>query len=394
MRKLKLLGIIVIIMIIALIYFSANLMNQKNTLNNIETSGDVDITKENISEVLNNGRSILEYNGYVYYLNVYNVSGDGFANKICRRKLIENSKEEVLYDGRQYKIGERLIIFNNNLFFNISGQTLYINLDDLSIIKNYNKGVLYSIQDGKIIYEYQGKIYKGEYYKNTLAIKSTSSIATVSPNFMFEDEKNLYFYSTNSDKSKSFFYINKEKQILKILNRMYLGDADKLNVVDYIQSNDNIYIVVEKNKGKNVKEYVLKAMKKDESETKTFILDNNFQRLLYVSKDKVYINYGDSLHEYSYKSNSISEFSDNKKYEEFYDLKLNGKNIELYKNNEPFSIILRSIENEINNVKIYEIGNNIYLKFDLMYNETKVYEHMFFRIKKDGSNLERLNNTF
>ena len=66
MKKLKLLGALVMILLICLIGLSSSLNNEV-TYN----SGDstvVDITKENVDEVYNSGGSILEYDGYIYYL--------------------------------------------------------------------------------------------------------------------------------------------------------------------------------------------------------------------------------------------------------------------------------------------------------------------------------------
>ena len=395
MKKIKFVGLLVIILIVALISFSASL-SIKEEENKIKEPPRVDVTKENTHEVFNNGGSILEYNGYVYYLNVKNSSTDGFSNKICRRKLKENSKEEVIYDAMQYKLNDRLMIFNNNLFFNVAGQTLYMNLEDLNVIENYNKGILYSIQNGKIIYAYQGKIYKGEYYSNTLAIKSSSAIATVYPEFMFEDEKNLYFYSNNEDGSKSIFNVNKESQVLKILNRIYLGNAKKIEIIDYIQSNDNIYIAFEKTKSNDLKEYLIQRINKIDNSVNLVTLDDAFESFVDVSKENAYMKLKDSstLYEYNSKKDEITKLDNSKVINDMYILKLNGKNIELYNNEKLLSIILRSIEGSIQNINIEEVGEYLYLKFDLIDNQNSSYEYMFYRLKRDGSNLEKLNDTF
>ncbi len=76
MRKLKVLLLIVIILLIFLIVLSANINNDSP---NVTDKGNtkVDVTKENKVEVFNNGGSILEYNGYVYYIKTQKVSRRG-----------------------------------------------------------------------------------------------------------------------------------------------------------------------------------------------------------------------------------------------------------------------------------------------------------------------------
>lgn len=394
MKILKFSAVLVIILLFALIAYSSSI--DITIKEEDEETRRADVTKENVSEVINNGGSILEFNGYVYYLNMKNSSGEGFSNKICRKKLEENSEEEVIYDANQYRIDDRLMIFNNNLFFSIVGQTSYINLEDLKTLQSYNKGILYSIQNGKIIYAYQGKVYRGEYYPATLAIRTIEPIATVSPNFLLEDDNNLYFYGNNDDGSKSIFSVNKESQSLNILDRIYLGDATKIDIVDYTQSDDDIYLAIEKNMGNNLKEYTLRKISKDRSNFESITLNENFERFVGATKENVYYELKNSgiFYKYNVNKNEVEKLENNEADENIYTLKLNGKNVELYNKNELFATILRSIDYSVSNIKIEEIGEYIYLKFDLVDSKNNLEEYNFWRLKKDGSNLERLNNTF
>ena len=296
MRKIKLLGLVVCVMLICLIIISSK---NNNTINNQNRNNNVNLQKENIEEVINNGKSALQYNGYLYYVKRTISPESGYNNKLCRRNL-ENNEEEILYDANQYKIEDRLMIFNNNIFFSMIGQTYYINLENTNHIKEYNKGILYSIGDGKLIYEYNNNLYKGTYYVKTLAINSITPIAEVSSNCIFEDDQNIYFYRDNLDYSKSIISINKENQTVKVIDEIY-----------------------------------------------------------------------------------------REKMENIYSLKLNGKNISLYKNDEVLVALQRSVEKEISNTVIEEFEDYIFVRLELGYEEDR--EIMLWKVLKDGTNVEKLN---
>ncbi len=362
--------------------------------NNDSTTTKVDVTMPNKTEVVNNGGNILEYDGYVYYLAIQNDSSKGFKNKICRRSLKDGSKAEVLYDGGQYVINERLFIFNHNLFFSISGQTLYINLENKNKTELYNSGVLYSMQDGKMIYSHQNRIYKAEYYHATLAIRSVKPIVNAISTFMFEDENYLYFYSSNEDNSKSIFSIHKGTQTVKILTRFYLEDAKRIELPTYIDLKDEICCY--KIEWKNEKEAIFSLVRvnKETGDTKSILLDKEVERFLGASEENLYFESASTIYTLHLDTEEISEGLEENSEQNLYTLKQNGKNIVLYKNDEMQSIILGNIEKQISNVKLKEIGEYVYIEFDVLEDVSNVKEYMLWRIKKDGSGLERLNQTF
>lgn len=387
MKKIKLLGLIVCIALIYLIFIgtSNNEDNNESSQNESESNGRVDVQKENVEEVVNNGGSVLKYNGYLYYVSSTNTDENGFNNKLCRRQL-ENDTEEILYDAERYKISDRLIIFNNNLFFSMVGQTYYINLDNTNYIDEYNKGILYTIGDGKLIYAYNNNLFKATYYLKTLAINSISSIATLNPNFMFEDNKNLYFYSDNSDNSKSIVSVNKEKQTVKVLDRIYLGENSKLNIIDFKESKNYIYLILEKD------EYEIRRIAKDGEKVELANINSKPSEIVYTIEDNLYykLNNYSTLYEYNEKENKILEVESTLNSPSVYYLKLTGKNISLYKNESEIITILRDVEKVLNNVSIEEIEETLYIRFDLNVGEQR--EIMFWKVNKDGSNLERINN--
>lgn len=352
MKKIKLLGLIVAIALIYLIFTGTT--NRKNEITpnqNINLPNNiVNIGKENVEKVINNGGSVLKYNGYLYYVSAKNTEDEGFNNALYRKNL-KDGKEELLFDGERYRIENRLIIFNNNIFFSMVGQTYYINIENPYKISEYNDGILYTIGDGNLIYAYNNNLFKATYYEKTLAIKSITTIATLDPNFMFEDEENLYFYSLNEDNSISIINVNKKSQTVNILDRIYSKTNNKIEVENFKDFNDYIYITL-----KNEQYETIKISKK-ENESEVLNISEKPSEMLYTNND-------------------------------FY-LKKSGKNISLYKNEEKIVTILRDIDETLNNIVIEYIEDILYIRFDL--NEGQKRNIMFWKVNKDGSNLERIN---
>lgn len=394
MNKIKILAFAICLVLLGLIFFTSGTdKNQTDNKNNITA----DVTKENVGKVINNGGSVLEYDGYVYYIKATNSKENGFNNKICRRN--KEDKEEVIYNAKSNKINDRLIIFNNNIFFSVVGQTYYANLENIRYVKEYNRGVLYYIDNGNIIYAHNNNIFKATYYKNTLAINSIKEIATCIPNFMFEDNENLYFYSNNSDGSKSIISVNKENQIAKVLDRYYALEGKNLSLFDYKISEDYIYLVLDFGipEGIDIEHYDYKILRisKDGSEKESIDLNYAPSKYNYVYKNNFYFKYnseGSKTHEYNHKNNKISMIENEKGDYTFYDVNVYNfsKKIQLTKNGEDFIILQEGVAGDISNLKIQEVEEYIYITFDLTNNSQR--EIMQWRVKTDGTNLERLNN--
>jgi hypothetical protein len=271
---------------------------------------------------------------------------------------------------------------------------LFINLYDFNTIKSYNSGILYNIQNGKVIYGSEGKIYRGQYYPKTLSIHSTSAIASANSTLMFEDETDLYFYSDNKDNSKTIFSINKERQDLKVLERINLGDNKKHKVIDSIQSEKYLYVALENMKADNKIEYMIRKIAKDGSKVDFIIVSNGFSEFIEAEKELVYYRgiEQNRLYEYNSKDNEIKETTNLKN--DFWILKKNNTDIDLYKNDEKIVNVISNTLFNFSNIQIEEIGEYIYIKFDLVNDDNSLEEFMFWRLKKDGTKLERLNNTF
>lgn len=391
MNKLKLIGILVLILLIFLITITSNNKDDVQIDGNGGTR--VQVEKENATEVYNSGGSILEYNGYIYYVNTMRSSEKGFSNKVCRRKIGEDDTEEVLYDAKQYRIEDRLMIFNNNIFFSVVGQTYYINLENTNYIERYNQGVLYYINDGNLIFVYDNNIYKAEYYPKTLAIKTIKSIASVNATFLSEDDENLYFYNNNYDNSKSIISVNKEKKVVSYLDKIYSDVTNKLEILDHTLSENYIYLTLTNVNDGN--KYEIRKIPKTANEIKVKAIDNIPSQNIYAIKDNLYFTMNNVLYEYDETKDEINETKVPKNAPEIYELKLNGKNVELYKNNELFVTILKGIDEQISDTSIEEVGDCIYLKFYLRNSvNEEIKEMMFWQVKKDGSDLIRLNDTF
>ena len=270
--------IIILALLIGLIAFSSG-----NNGNIIQSPNDdiIDLTKENKTKVMWNGSNLLMYDDYIYYVdNEVGYNGES-ENKLCRIKLTGENKVEVMYKTSQYDIENRLYIFNNNLFFTVLGQTLYMNLDDTSYIKKFCVGKLYSIQDGNIIYLYQNKLCKAEYYRETLIVRNPISLVSGNSSFMIEDDVNLYFSSSNSDGSISIFKVNKEKQYANVLDRIYMKNESEQQVIDSAVTDNGLYVLIERKMPAGGSKYILEKVKKDGSETQSIDLTGDVYEIKY-----------------------------------------------------------------------------------------------------------------
>ena len=214
---------------------------------------------------------------------------------------------------------------------------------------------------------------------------------------MFEDEEYLYFYSNNVDGSKSVISINKEKQTIKVLNRFYPEENRKLTVINYKNSDNYIYLVLDfgKPEGENFEFYdyrIVKISKKDEkieSCSLSFVISDE----VYIFKDSLYFKYylyENDFYKYDHKENKISKIEKFPDKLQAFNVKLKEKNILLCKAEEDVVILLKDSIGQISNSYIEEVEDYLYIRVDIMDNNQR--EIMQWRVKKDGSNLERLNN--
>lgn len=381
--------IIILALLIGLIAFSSrnngNIIQSPN--NNI-----IDLTKENKTKVMWNGSNLLMYDDYIYYVdNEVGYNGES-ENKLCRIKLTGENKVEVMYKTSQYDIENRLYIFNNNLFFTVLGQTLYMNLDDTSYIKKFCVGKLYSIQDGNIIYLYQNKLCKAEYYRETLIVRNPISLVSGNSSFMIEDDVNLYFSSSNSDGSISIFKVNKEKQYANVLDRIYMKNESEQQVIDSAVTDNGLYVLIERKMPAGGSKYILEKVKKDGSETQSIDLTGDVYEIKYADNSNIYfICYGETeLRKYSEKSEKIESVKENDM-PIIYSLQKEETSLKLYKNNSLICDICEVYRENAQNINIREKDNYIYIDFNLIDGMSSVEEYMIYRLKKDGTELERLN---
>lgn len=388
--KLIILFFVLIIALIFLIWF-----NSQNTNTNIEEKQFVNLTEKNKSDVIWNGNNIIIYDDYLYFIDK-KISGDGKAtNLVCRKNLMQNTETEIIYASSEYSIQNRLMVYNNNLFFSVLNQTCFMNLNNLQYAKNINNGVLYYIQDGKMIYLYQNKIYKGEYYIDTLVLNSKASLANGNFKFMMEDEENLYFYSSNNDYSISILKVNKKNQYVNVLDRIYSNTKNNINVLDYIFSEDYIYVLFEKNLGALEYEYNIAKVRKDGTENKIITLKNCSKKLECTRKNDLYFKHysGDEILKYDSKSDQIKAIEDDEKIG-IYFLKHEDNKLNLYKNNIFISSICEIYQGEVTNINIKEYNNQLFIDFNVANGESMLLDYMIFKLNKDGTNIEKLNKNF
>ncbi len=383
MKKLKLLCVLLCIIMLALIFGVKS--PEGNTQIRSETSSG-DKEKPSTSSAAektaqNNGGNVIKYDGYLYYVVTNRGSGDTFSNKICRKNLNDQS-EEVVFNAEQYKIGDRMIIFKDKIFFNMTEKTYYIDLKTRNYLEEYIDGILYSIIDEKLIYATNTAIYKANYYEKTYALKKISQVTKTISSLIGEDDDNLYFIGDNTG---TIFAINKKTQTLKNID----ASSKNLKFVNLLISNKYLYALF-KDSNENILE-IHKIRKSDMNITKikhtdddvvfSFVLKNE----LYFS-DKTFTN----LYKISENSDKIEKTDMPKNASNYYEVKLEDKNVNLYKNNEKLVAIKKGIDGEkVQTDKIEIVDDYIYVKINIMQGE-KIISTELWRLKEDGTNLEEL----
>lgn len=385
-NRLILLFVLILSLIIGLIFISAK-------SNNIVLNKKDEISENFEKKVVTwNGNNAVIYDNYLYFVDKKKLEDGSAVNKICRISLSEDSKVEVLYNSNEFDIQSRLMIYDNNLFFNVLNEILYIDLSNTNYINEMGKGSLYYIADGKIIFLYQNKIYKGEYYTNTYKLKDTVSLATGNFNYMFEDDENLYFYTTNIDYSVSVLKVNKVKQYVNVLDRIYQQTKRNMAVLDFKNANNFIYLLIEKNISSVESEYLISKINKDGSKSELIPIEKLANGLEYIKNDDVYFRYNakNGLLKYNSKTQNIENVDTDEKIKIF-SLKEENSKLNLYQNDVILCSICDISGKNINNVNINEYENYIFVDFNILDENLKTSEYVLYMISKDATNIEKLN---
>ena len=96
------------------------------------------------------------------------------------------------------------------------------------------------------------------------------------------------------------------------------------------------------------------------------------------------------MRKYSEKSEKIESVKEND-IPIIYSLQKEETSLKLYKNNSLICDICEVYRENAQNINIREKDNYIYIDFNLIDGMSSVEEYMIYRLKKDGTELERLN---
>ena len=209
---------------------------------------------------------------------------------------------------------------------------------------------------------------------------------------MMEDDVNLYFSSSNSDGSISIFKVNKEKQYANVPDRIYMTNESEQHVIGSAVTDNSLYVLIEKNLPATGFKYVIKKVKKDGSETQLIDLTGTVYEIKYADSSNIYFSYyGETeLKKYSERSAQIESVKESDM-PLIYSLQKEETALKLYKNNSLICDICEVYRENAQDINIREKDNYIYIDFNLVDGMSSVEEYMIYRVKNDGTELERLN---
>ena len=118
MNKLKLLAVVICIILVSLIF----VISKKDTKQNAtgQSNTKVELTKENVEKVVNNGKSVIKYNGYIYYIKATNSENIGFNNKYlldALRAAALSGDDEIILRMKSPLVGMSIQPIDHDSYF-------------------------------------------------------------------------------------------------------------------------------------------------------------------------------------------------------------------------------------------------------------------------------------
>lgn len=229
MQKKRIIMLVAIVIVLVILVIFMNLdTNKSSSSNNVNYS-------KNEFPVYNQGGNILEYGDYAYFV-------DNYSNSIFRYNKQTSASMQIIKS--EYSFGKKLFVINNNLVFSTNGITYYISL------KGDANGEYKKFVDGRVVYMTEdmflyiknmngvNNLYISSYNSETFSITNKMFYTLAQGyyiNFLKQLDDELYFTSTNSDKSVSLFAVDLKNNKTTLVVREFLED-DMVNT--YLEFND------------------------------------------------------------------------------------------------------------------------------------------------------------
>ena len=381
MKKLKILLFTLIALVVVLIVIKTIMTSKKVVPISPDNPPVVDS-----SEVHNAGGDIIEYDGYTYYVNLKKAPGY-HANKLCR-KAVGSNQEELIANYGPNVMNPKLIIYDNKLFYNVKGNTFWINLITKQRIETFNQGVLHYINQGEVIYSYDGRLYIGKYYPATYQVYSGSLLVNGECTFVGEYKDYLYFYSTSEKGERQLFSVD-----TKNANVTYLTTLDSNEYpgkfLKCLLTKDSLYFILANQNDQSLYRYSFEKNEVEEIEIDLKVLD------IVVYKDECYYVTSDGMvWEYNHKTNAASQSEITSKMPNLYYLLIENESVYLYQNGEQYLLVQGDSSGDLSDIEIEEIDNYVYVKYYLRDDNNTIIENKMLEIDKEKKSLMILNDTF
>ncbi len=364
--------LIVIFFAVLLVLLVLLMMNKKEYQEQHEQSMPKQEITQNVGEVENNGGNVVAYDGYIYYIAKKN-KGTGFENHLCRRS-IQDDIEEDLENLEMYYADRKLMIYGNRLFFHVIDEMYVKDLSQIERSDFFSRGFLDYIKDGRAIISYIDNTFLSYYYPDTFVINRSGAIIQGKVGYIGSDEKNVYYYSNDSETKKKLIAFNLEKNDCDFLTDIVMS-GDKM--IHTVLTPNDIYVILD-GEDSRIYQYDIKNASSGESRVHFHI------KACVADKDDLLICTDDmKLYRVPRAMNKLEVGKVPSGGKNLYCLieetEDNAHYAVLYKNGEKFAKIPKALSGELSNIHIDEVVSQVYVRFD-----SGQERNLFWRIDKEG----------
>lgn len=360
-------GIIIVVLIVLLIIISFNAKKNVLKVNN------------NYSKVVNNNSNIIHYDNKIFFMDNSVVNGRNYYKFVYLPINFESGdvNPAILKDFGNVEPSKKLFIDKYFLFYYFSGKTYYYNLNTYDNDVFCEGELQYLDSENHSYFSlYNGNIYRGTYYEDTLSTRQINKLTTSAMNRVYEDEDTLYYYVTMQN--GVLLGLSKDKSTLSTYDSY---DSSTSRIEDVFSTDKYVFVVISRNDGKT-----LDRVTKQTKEIQHYDLGNDYYNVTIAKNSNtgkkksndiyLYANgyKGETKIMYSESLNSVKEYNDVVPGDSIqnYSVKIDEDNIiTLYKNKKKITTIacpMSNVEN-INLTNIEIIGD--YLYYDISMNNIK-----------------------
>lgn len=221
-----------------------------------------------LGKIRNNNTSLVAYGDERFYFSSEVVDGKPSFKFI--NKNAKDGTKKVIQDYANMYVDSSILAKDNKLFY-YTGENTYVYDIETGKITLFAEGKMQYLTEEYYLTLYEGVLYKGVYYHNTMNTKNISPmISDGKVQYAYEDNENLYYTARTSKNYYALFGISKSDSTITVYDSVQ-GYEENYNQI--ASNKDYIFAVVEF--ADDSSEYALRIIEKSNKKNKWDVkLDN------------------------------------------------------------------------------------------------------------------------